>query len=160
MIVGYWYGKGHRAKLGIGTVLTAVYDRERDVFTTVTRLGTGFSEEEWVRLRELLEPVREAQRPARVDSLLVPDVWCLPRYVVEIQADEITRSPMHTAGKAGGTEGPGGRGGAVALGYALRFPRVLGFVREDKSPEDATTVEEVVRLYQKQGQRAVTEGGL
>jgi DNA ligase 1 len=157
VIAGYWYGKGHRARLGIGTVLTAVYDRERDVFATVTRLGTGFSEEEWVRLRELLEPVREAQRPARVDSLLVPDVWCLPRYVVEIQADEITRSPMHTAGKSGGPEGAAG---AVTLGYALRFPRVVGFVREDKRPEDATTVEEIVRLYQKQGQRAVTPGGL
>ena len=110
-----------------------------------------------MRLRELLEPVREAQRPARVDSLLVPDVWCLPRYVVEIQADEITRSPMHTAGKSGGPEGAAG---AVTLGYALRFPRVVGFVREDRRPEDATTVEEVVRLYQKQGQRAVTPGGL
>jgi DNA ligase-1 len=160
VVVGYWYGKGHRAKLGIGTVLTAVYDRERDVFATVTRLGTGFSEEEWVRLRELLEPLREAQRPARVDSLLVPDVWCLPRYVVEVQADEITRSPMHTAGKSGATGGAEGAGGAVTLGYALRFPRVLGFVREDKSPEDATTVDEIVRLYQKQGQRAVTPGGL
>jgi hypothetical protein len=36
----------------------------------------------------------------------------------------------------------------------------VGFVREDKRPEDATTVDEVVRLYQKQGQRAVTPGGL
>ncbi len=166
VIVGYWYGKGHRAKLGIGTLLTAVYDRERDVFTTVTRLGTGFSEEEWVRLRGMLDEIREAQRPARVESLLVPDVWCLPRYVVEIQADEITRSPMHTTGRGrgqGNSEGRGDGGGATAgaegiLGYALRFPRVVGFLRADREAEDATTVLEVIGLYGKQGQRAVESG--
>jgi DNA ligase-1 len=149
VVVGYWYGKGHRARLGIGTILTAVYDKERDVFTTVTRLGTGFSEAEWLQLRELLDAIREPDRPARVESVLTPDVWCLPRYVVEIQADEITRSPMHTAGR-----------GADGLGYALRFPRVLGFVRADRRPEDATTVEEVIGLYRKQGRRAVEAGGL
>ena len=149
VVVGYWFGKGNRTRLGIGTILTAVYDRDRDVFTTVTRLGTGFSESEWVQLRELLDAVREPQRPARVDSVLVPDVWCLPRYVVEIQADEITRSPMHTTGRD-----------ESGLGFALRFPRVVGFVRADRRPEDATTVEEVAGLYQKQGLRAVEGGGL
>lgn len=146
VIVGYWYGKGHRAKLGIGTVLTAVYDPERDVFTTVTRLGTGFSEEEWVRLRIMLDSLREAEKPARVASVLVPDVWCLPKYVVEIQADEITQSPMHTTGRNGGS-----------LGYALRFPRVVGFLREDREPEDATTMNEIVGLYHRQRQRVVEE---
>jgi DNA ligase-1 len=140
VVVGYWHGKGQRARLGIGTVLTAVYDRERDVFTTVTRLGSGFSEAEWLRLRELLDEVREADRPARVDSVLIPDVWCTPKYVIEIQADEITRSPMHTTGR-----------GAGDLGLALRFPRAVGFIRVDRQPEDATTVQEVVGLYQKQG---------
>jgi DNA ligase-1 len=148
VVVGYWYGKGHRARLGIGALLTAVYDAERDTFTTVTRLGSGFSEEEWVRLREMLDDVREAQRPARVDSLLTPDVWCLPRYVVEIQADEITRSPMHTTGR-----------GADGLGYALRFPRAVGFLRVDREPESATTVGEVIDLYRKQGRRSVDSGG-
>ena len=119
------------------------------MFTTVTRVATGFSEEEWRRLREMLDAVREPQRPARVESLLVPDVWCLPQHVVEIQADEITRSPMHTTGKDAG-----------GLGYALRFPRVLGFVRIDRGPEDATTVAEVIGLYAKQGRRAVEAGGL
>jgi DNA ligase-1 len=41
------------------------------------------------------------------------------------------------------------------MGYALRFPRAVGFIRTDRRPEDATTVEEVVGLYQKQGQKAV-----
>jgi DNA ligase 1 len=146
VVVGYWRGRGNRAKLGIGTLLTAVYDPERDVFTTVTRLGSGFSEEEWGRLRELLDAARDDEKPARVESLLAPDVWVQPQHVVEIQADEITRSPMHTTGRAG-----------EEMGYALRFPRAVGFLRADRRPEDATTVAEVVRLYQKQGQRWMGE---
>ena len=141
VIVGYWQGKGHRAQFGIGTVLTALYDPDRERFVTVTRLGTGFSEEEWVALRQRLDPQRTAEQPARVDSQLTPDVWVEPQVVIEIQADEITRSPFHTAGR-----------GPDELGYALRFPRVIGFVREDKRPEDATTVAEIVSLYERQGQ--------
>lgn len=140
VIVGYWQGKGHRAQFGIGTVLTALYDPERERFVTVTRLGTGFSEEEWVALRQRLDQERTAEQPARVESQLTPDVWVEPQVVIEIQADEITRSPFHTAGR-----------GPDELGYALRFPRVIGFVREDKRPEDATTVAEVVSLYERQG---------
>ncbi len=144
VIVGYWQGKGHRAQFGIGTVLTALYDPDQERFVTVTRLGTGFSEEEWVALRQRLDPSRSTEQPARVDSQLTPDVWVEPQVVIEIQADEITRSPFHTAG----------RGGEDELGYALRFPRVIGFVREDKRPEDATTVAEIVSLYERQGQPA------
>ena len=143
VIVGYWQGKGQRARFGIGTVLTAVYDRARDTYATITRLGTGFSEEEWVALRERLEPLRQPDTPPRVDSVLAPDVWVEPRLVIEVQADEITRSPLHTAGRGGDD---------AQLGYALRFPRVMGFVREDKRPDDATTVDEIVALYDRQGQ--------
>ncbi|MAG36972.1 MAG: DNA ligase [Dehalococcoidia bacterium] len=143
VIVGYWQGKGHRAQFGIGAVLTALYDPGQDRFVTVTRLGTGFSEEEWVALRQRLDQDQTAEQPSRVDSQLTPDVWVEPRVVIEIQADEITRSPFHTAGR-----------GEDDLGYALRFPRVIGFVREDKRPEDATAVAEIVSLYERQGQQA------
>jgi DNA ligase-1 len=33
---------------------------------------------------------------------------------------------------------------------ALRFPRVVGFIRDDKSPEDATTVNEIRELHRMQ----------
>ncbi len=62
--------------------------------------------------------------------------------VIEVLADEITRSPIHTAGKVGA--GPG---------YALRFPRLVAFRENDKKPEDATTVEELMELYHSQGPR-------
>lgn len=61
------------------------------------------------------------------------------RVVVTVLADEITRSPVHTAGRD-----------AAGRGLALRFPRVVGFVREDKSAEDATTTLEIEKMYVQQ----------
>ncbi len=142
VVVGYWRGRGMRAKFGIGSLLCAVYDDAKDVFVTIAKLGTGFTEEEWVKMRKLLDEIAIAEPPTRLVSLLEPDVWVEPQYVIEIQADEITRSPVHTCGRVG--EEPG---------YALRFPRVIGFIREDKKPEDATTVKEVLEMYEAQ-QRA------
>jgi len=72
----------------------------------------------------------------RVVSGIVPDVWAEPKYVVSILADQVTRSPVHTC--ALNDEGSG---------LALRFPRVVGGIRDDKSPEDATTVKEIKHLY-------------
>ncbi|WP_448583748.1 ATP-dependent DNA ligase [Thermocrinis sp.] len=139
VIVGYFYGRGARAKLGIGTLLTAVYEPSSDTFKTLSKVGSGFTEEEWVSLKKMLDEIKLDHKHARVDSLITPDVWVEPKYVITVSADEITRSPLHTAGKVGDEPG-----------YALRFPRAVGFVRSDKKPEDATTVEEVLRMYQLQ----------
>lgn len=139
VIVGYLRGRGMRARFGIGALLVAVYDEPNDRFVTIAKIGTGFSEERWVEMRELLDRIAVEQRTARVEAVMIPDVWVEPKYVIEMQADEITRSPIHTAGKAG--EEPG---------YALRFPRVKGFVRTDKKPEDATTVREILEMFKKQ----------
>jgi DNA ligase-1 len=146
VIVGYLRGRGMRARFGIGALLVAVYDKERDVFATITKIGTGFSDEDWPRMRELLDQAAVDHKPARVDAIMVPDVWVEPKYVIEMQADEITRSPIHTAGKVGDTPG-----------YALRFPRVVGFIRVDRKPEDATTVSEIVDMYAKQRREKVGE---
>lgn len=142
VVVGYLRGRGMRARFGIGALLVAVYDEKQDKFATIAKIGTGFSDAEWPRMRELLDQVAVERKPARVDALLEPDVWVEPKYVVEMQADEITRSPIHTAGKVGDEPG-----------YALRFPRVVGFIRADKKPEDATTVREVLKMFEKQGVR-------
>jgi DNA ligase-1 len=139
VIVGYLRGRGMRARFGIGALLVAVYDDAQDKFVTIAKIGTGLSDAEWPRLRELLDQIAVAQKPARVDALIEPDVWVEPRYVIEMQADEITRSPVHTAGKVGDEPG-----------YALRFPRVVGFIRTDRTAEDATTVKEILRMFEKQ----------
>jgi DNA ligase-1 len=139
VLVGYLRGRGMRASLKIGAVLGAVYDPRKDSFQTIAKIGSGLSEETWIKLRRLLDKDRVVHRPARVESRLVPDVWVEPGYVVTVLADEITRSPVHTCAR--NDEG---------LGLALRFPRMVGFVRDDKSPEDATTVKEIIEMYKLQ----------
>lgn len=144
VVVGYLRGRGQRARFGIGALLAAVYDKPNDRFRTVAKIGSGFKDEEWGRWREILDEIRVPHVNARVDARMVPDVWVEPRYVVEVQADEITRSPIHTAGQK--NDEPG---------YALRFPRAVGFFRTDKKPEDATTEKEILEMYAKQGKTKV-----
>ncbi|MBI4503135.1 MAG: ATP-dependent DNA ligase [Gemmatimonadetes bacterium] len=139
VLVGYLAGRGARAELGIGSLLGAVYDPEGQRFRTVAKIGSGPSERQWKELRAMLNRSAVRSRPASVDSLIVPDVWVEPRLVVEVLADEITRSPRHTCGKRG-----------KEPGYALRFPRMLDGVRVDRTPETATTEREVLDLYRLQ----------
>jgi DNA ligase-1 len=141
-VVGYLRGRGMRARLGIGALLAAVYDKKTDSFKTVGKVGSGLSEKNWVRLRKMLDESASSAKPPRVDSRLVPDVWIKPKYVMTVLADEITRSPVHTCARD--------KSGA---GLALRFPRVVGFVREDKAPEDANTVAEIKKMYAMQKKR-------
>jgi DNA ligase 1 len=142
VLLGYYFGKGKRAEFGVGALLAGVYDAENDRFATITRLGTGLSDAEWRQIHERADKLQVDQRPARVDSILVPDVWLKPEVVVEVMADEITPSPRHTAGRAGDEPG-----------FALRFPRVVSFRGADKRPEDATTVKEIGELFRQQRER-------
>jgi len=142
VLLGYYFGKGKRADFGVGALLAGVYDAEHDRFATITKLGTGLSDAEWRQIHERADQLQVDQRPARVDSILVPDVWLKPEVVVEVMADEITPSPRHTSGKVGDEPG-----------FALRFPRVVSFRGADKRPEDATTVKEIVELFRQQRER-------
>ncbi len=144
VIVGYYAGKGMRTKLGFGGLLTAVYDDEADEFKTIARVGSGFSEEQMKELKQLLDKVCVKQKPKNVDSLVKPDYWVEPKYVAEVLADEITKSPMHTCGMKDG------------VGYALRFPRMIR-LREDKTPYEATTVREIIRMYEEQKKTRIEE---
>jgi len=135
-IVGYFRGRGARAKLGVGAFLGALYEPGTDTFKTVSKVGSGFTEEEFLSLKERLDAVKIHHKHPRVDSLIEADEWVEPKYVVTVTADEITRSPSHTAGMD--KEG---------VGYALRFPRAVGFIREDKNAEDANTVIEIIEMF-------------
>ncbi len=146
VIVGYLRGRGQRARFGIGALLCAVYDKKNDRFRTVGKVGSGLTDLEWAALRAKLDEIALPHPHARVDARMIPDVWVEPKYVMEVQADEITRSPIHTAGMK--DDQPG---------YALRFPRVVNPDRTDKSPEDATTEKEIIEMFQKQSKTAVKE---
>jgi DNA ligase-1 len=142
VLLGYYFGKGKRAEFGVGALLAGVYDADRDRFATITKLGTGLSDAEWRQIHERADKLQVDHRPARVESILTPDVWLEPEVVVEVMADEITPSPRHTAGMAGDEPG-----------FALRFPRVVSFRGADKRPEDATTVKEIAALFRQQRER-------
>lgn len=136
-IIGYFKGKGKRTQFGLGGLLTGVYDEESDSFKSIAKIGTGMTEETLKDLEKKLSKISVKQKPARVDSDVSPDVWVKPVFVIEVVADEITKSPMHTAGKTSGK------------GYALRFPRMIKF--REKKPEQSTTVREILDMYKLQG---------
>lgn len=129
VIMGYYLGKGKRAKFGIGGLLAGVL--QGDKILTITKIGTGLSDEQFRQMRAILSKVKTNEKPkeyGNVDKTLLPDFWVLPSVVVEVAADEITKSPVHSCG------------------FALRFPRLVR-LRQDKGAIDATTLSEVKRLY-------------
>ena len=145
VIVGYFLGRGNRAAFKFGGLLCAVYNPKRDVFETISKIGTGFTEANMEAFRQLLDRSVVKSRPARVDSDIAPDFWVEPKHVVTVRADEITKSPMHTCGRGKDESGND-------VGYALRFPRIVGdgFVRKDKSASEATTTKEIIEMYRQQ----------
>jgi len=93
VIVGYFKGRGLRAKFGIGALLGCVYDQDSDTFKTIAKIGSGLSEEKWVEIRKLLDKNKIEHKSVRVDSEINVDVWVEPKYVFTVRADEITKSP-------------------------------------------------------------------
>ena len=130
VVMGYYRGRGRRAGFGIGAFLLGIRrGGDSEQFLTISKIGTGLTDKQWREMRRRCNQVKTNRRPKeyRVDKNLQPDVWCSPAIVVEVEADNVTRSPIHTAG------------------LALRFPRLIRF-RDDKDVEEATTVKEVKKL--------------
>ncbi len=144
VVVGYYLGKGSREEFKFGGILCATYNDKKDVFETITRIGTGFTEKLLEELRGILSKIRTSGKPARVVSTVKPDFWVEPRYVVTVRADEITKSPTHTCGWERHEDG-------TQYGYALRFPRIVSNgIREDKGAQEANTSHEVAEMYKLQ----------
>jgi DNA ligase-1 len=133
LIMGYDLGKGKRTGFGIGAFLVGVYDEKNDRFVTVAKIGTGLTDEEWKQLKVQSVKLKVKNKPNNyfVDKMMECDVWLEPAIVVEIRADEISKSPVHTAG------------------LALRFPRLERF-RQDKKPEETTTLKEIKEIFNHQ----------
>ncbi len=140
VILGYYFGHGKRAKFGIGALLVGVYNKDKDCFQTVAKIGTGLTDEQWKQQKKMCDEIQIDHQPKNVECVkeLYPDVWVMPKIVCMIRADEITSSPAHTAGKE--KDRPG---------LALRFPRIMGY-RDDKSPSETTSEKELERLFNMQ----------
>ena len=128
VVMGYYRGKGRRASFGIGGFLVGL--RNNQSVVTVSKVGTGLSDDQWREMRKRADQVATLSIPKvyRINKNLLPDILCLPKIIVEIEADNVTKSSIHTAG------------------LALRFPRLIRF-RDDKSFNQATTIEETQKLY-------------
>ncbi len=140
VVVGAFHGRGKRAGT-YGALLLAAYDPGADVFKTVTKCGTGFTDEDLKKLPKKMEKHRIPHRHPRVVSTIEADIWFEPAVVIEIIGAEITLSPIHTCAMDAIRKDSG---------LAIRFPRFTGNYRLDKSAEDATTVQEIVEMYRSQ----------
>lgn len=151
VVMGYFYGRGKRTSFGIGAFLIGIYDKKTDKYLTIAKVGTGLTDDEWRELAKRGDSLKSKEKPAlyEVDKWLEPDVWVKPEIVVEIRADELTRSPVHTAGRVMKPSKSGSAFDVDVPGYALRFPRLERF-RDDRKPEDATTLTEVEEIFAKQ----------
>lgn len=132
VIMGYSRGEGKRSGFGIGMFLVGV--RSEEGFVTVTKIGTGVTDDMWKSLNTSLESIQVKTQPKEylsVNKLFTPDVWVAPKVVVEIAGDDLTKSSTHGAG------------------IAVRFPRLVR-LRTDKSPAQVTTVEELSTMFANQ----------
>lgn len=127
VIVGAEKGEGKRSAW-FASFIIAVRDADTGEFVEIGRVGTGLKEKEeegvtFNKLTELLQPliVKDAGKEIAVK----------PFVVIEVNYEEIQASPSYRSG------------------YALRFPRFTK-LREDRSAEEISTVEDVRKLYDEQ----------
>lgn len=127
IVMGYFTGKGKRAQFGLGKILVGIRDGEK--IRTLTKVGTGLTEEMLVEIRKRIDKLESKEKPKEYEAQkdLIPDVWAHPSLVVEVSADSVSVSTKHS------------------LGLSLRFPRFLK-IRGDKSASQATTLKELQNI--------------
>jgi len=121
VVVGGEGGEGKRSNL-ISSYELACLDEEGNLLK-VGKVATGFTDEDLEELTELFKNEIEVEEGKKVVFH--------PKYVFEVAYQEIQKSPKYESG------------------YALRFPRFIR-LRDDKSVDEADTIERVARLYELQ----------
>jgi DNA ligase-1 len=122
VIVGAEYGYGRRHEW-LSDYYLAVRDDKTGEFLTVGKTFKGLTDAEIIEMTKRLKElvVKEEHRRAVV----------IPKIVVEVIYNEIQRSPKYKCG------------------MALRFARISR-IREEKTPEEADTLERIKEIYEKQ----------
>ncbi|MFH1132859.1 MAG: ATP-dependent DNA ligase [Nanoarchaeota archaeon] len=126
VIVGAEWGEGKRAHWLTSFTLACVDDDGE--YLEIGKVGTGVKELESEGLT--FSQLTEMLRPHIVKSA-AKEVSVKPMVVVEVNYEEIQKSPTYSSG------------------FALRFPRVVQ-VREDRAPEDASPISLVKEYYNSQ----------
>jgi DNA ligase-1 len=126
VIVGAEWGEGKRANW-LSSFTIACVDKDGN-FLEVGKVGTGIKEkdEEGISFSQLTEMIRpliisEKGKEARIK----------PAIVIEVNYEEIQKSPNYSSG------------------FALRFPRLVR-LREDRNPEEISSLETVKQYYKEQ----------
>ena len=154
VVMGAYYGRGKRTSV-FGAYLMGCYDPDTDEFQSVCKVGTGFKDEDLVRLTEKMRnlSVLSRKKPSNynVGDQLCPDIeWFEPSCVWELQAADLSKSSVHKGGIH--------RLGDPGRGIGLRFPRFIR-EREDKKPENATSAEQIIDMYESQGDMSTLDAG-
>ncbi len=145
VVIGAFYGRGRRTGK-YGALLLATYNDETDTFPSICKVGTGFTDESLDQFYQILSDKITIKKNPRIESGLEADVWFEPEVVMEVVASEITLSPIHQTAMDAIRKGSG---------LALRFPKFTGRIRLEKTPENATTDQEIISLYN--GQKRVVQ---
>jgi DNA ligase-1 len=82
-----------------------------------------------------LRPYLIRDKHRLVDTRMKADMWFEPAKVIEVSGANLTISPVHMAAHR-----------LVKRGGLARFPRFVRF-RNDKTAEQATTVQEIYDMY-------------
>jgi len=130
VIVGAEWGEGKRSGW-LTSFSLACYDPETDSYLEMGNVGTGMKEKlesgsESASFEQLTELVKPAILNEKGRSVTIK-----PTVVVEVNFEEIQKSPTYSSG------------------YALRFPRVIR-IREDRAPDEASDLSLVEDLYSTQ----------
>ncbi|MDH5624245.1 MAG: ATP-dependent DNA ligase [Candidatus Bathyarchaeota archaeon] len=116
----YGYGRRHN---WLSDYYLAARDLESGEFLVVGKTFKGLTDEEIIEMTKRLKELTIKEEYRRV--------VVTPRIVVEVAYNEIQKSPKYKCG------------------MALRFARITR-IRDDKSPEEADTIQRVRKIYEKQ----------
>ncbi len=122
VIVGAEWGYGRRHSW-LSDYYLAARDIKTGKFSVIGKTFKGLTDKEFVQMTERLKKLATEEQPH--------GVMVVPKIVVQVAYNEIQKSPKYKCG------------------MALRFARITR-IREDKSPEEADTIQTVRQIYEKQ----------
>ncbi|MGQ9530837.1 MAG: ATP-dependent DNA ligase [Candidatus Bathycorpusculaceae bacterium] len=122
VIVAAEYGYGRRHEW-LSDYYLAARNAETGEFLTIGKTFKGLTDAEIIKMTSRLKELVIKEEPRRV--------FVTPKIVVEVTYNEIQKSPKYKCG------------------MALRFARI-NRIREDKTPEEADTIQRVREIYEKQ----------